>query len=523
MVGYRKRSAWILALIAILALIGLLYRSRRFMPEEPPGLPMTGNSDRNESGAGGAASPSRTTRTEADLAPTYITTGQYRHHPENAGKFTIRGRVFSGGHSPIPEATVSLFGSRNEITRRFDNLLATVSTDASGSYEIALNSPAGGYLAASRYGFAASESAVSFDESDSLIRDFILEEGSATVSGRVTDLGENPIEGALVSLSVGGILNVAKTDRVSVPVSSTDHDGRYEISSIPEGRREVFAFHEEYGRVQYRAIDVRDGDSYEIDFRLPKADVALARVVDPAGRPVESAQVLWDAGKEDAGIALTRSDGIAKVQVRAGHSSEPVRCQVRAAGFVDRTALIGPGEQVTEIALKRADAVIGAVSTPDGRPVARARILIRTRGAFESGLTDESGGFAVAIAQPPATEIQASKAGYVGASFLLDPKSMPGFKKITLKPAEAGGGIYGKVVTAEGRPVYSFVFRITPGSIRRYFSSLDGTFEVSDLPEGTYSFTVRCLEEGKVNLQGNLDRVDVRKGMVYGPVVVRLR
>ena len=518
----RKKSAWILALIAILALIGFLYRSRGSMPggADQGGL-QHGTSPTGLAGGSSTGSP-QPSIPQPVAGPDYVLLDQFRHPPDNNRKFGITGRVYSAGHSPVQGATVTLYGLRNEVTRRFSNLLASASTNESGIYEIKLDSPLNGYLLASSHGFASSESSASFDESYPLRRDFVLEEGSAAVRGRVIDLQGNPIEDAMVRVSFGEIVNLARTYRLSMPVAITDSKGRYEVSSVPEGRRSVFAFHEDYGYVEGKEIDVRSGETCEIDFRLPRANVVLARVVDAARRPIESARVTWGSGPEDGGIALSGGDGFVKVRAGAGRSSEPIRCQIQAVGYLTRTAVIDPGQQETEIILTRADALIGMVTTPDGRPIARARIQVRTRGAFETGLSDDSGGFAIAVAEPPATEVQASKPGYVTASFLLDPKLVPGFQRITLKPAEIGGGIYGKIVTSAGQPVYTFSIIISPGSERRDFSSLDGEFEVTDLPEGNYSFVVHS-QEGKLNLQAKLDRIEVRKGMAYGPVVIRLQ
>lgn len=94
------------------------------------------------------------------------------------------------------------------------------------------------------------------------------------------------------------------------------------------------------------------------------------RVTDVAGHPIEGARVVaWPAGDDPVESAR---DGTFSVPVA---EDEPFfRLHVAAAGFADAIAgPLRPGA-VAEVTLETADAIVGRVLAPNGRPVAGARV-----------------------------------------------------------------------------------------------------------------------------------------------------
>ncbi len=118
--------------------------------------------------------------------------------------------------------------------------------------------------------------------------------------------------------------------------------------------------------------------------------------------------------------------------------------------------------------------------------------------------------------------------GHATNDIVLDPNHPPEPMKITLKPAEVGG-VYGHLLDLSGKPSNSFYIRISDtdnaakGPLIRFSASVDGAFSIMDLPEGNFSLDFRCLEEGKLDLRVMVDRVEVHRGQMYGPLIARLQ
>jgi hypothetical protein len=118
------------------------------------------------------------------------------------------------------------------------------------------------------------------------------QQGTGTVTGRVTSATGRPLANAVVHLS---------RDAMVTRVTSTDAQGRYTLRGIPEGAFSVRAIKTGHGDREYgqlgaslagRPFSLRDGQTVErIDIVLPEASTISGTVVDDRGEPLEGVTV----------------------------------------------------------------------------------------------------------------------------------------------------------------------------------------------------------------------------------------
>ena len=448
-----------------------------------------------------------------------------RSHTSTQGRFVILVRVYSSERQPIPGAAVSLYRSADSISDTFADRLASSTTGESGSCQIELDSPLVlGYLAASKPGFITSQSEIALEEPGFLKRDFALMSATAFVRGRVTDSQGSPIVGAMVSTSVwqtGGDLT-----RASRVTAITDFLGGYQIGPLPTGNASLGARAEGYVSAPVTPLNLeRDGVRSNVDFRLQRSEVTLieVRVLDSSGHPIQGATISTSAGR----ASPSGSDGVVQLQIKSEYASDPFQCRAIAGGYKTRLTAIDPQRVHSVVVLENANNLSGIVTSPDGLPLAGAKIKITSlAGGQQSARTDAEGAFALAIAISPgyATIFHP---GYADSRVDYDVYAAPQFIRVTLEPS---GGIYGRVVDELGRPVWKCQVTIrglesqAPGQLPRFFSSFDGDFAWTDLPGGKFSLRFQSMEfeEGRALLSGKIDAVEIRPGSIFGPVTVVL-
>ena len=120
--------------------------------------------------------------------------------------------------------------------------------------------------------------------------------GTATIRGRVTSSDGNPLRRARVSLAFNTPGAARPPDGVS-----TNAQGQYEIKNLPAGSYRVSAGRAGYLTIQHgqrrpleqgRSIEVRDGQVVErIDIALPKAAVLAGVIADELGEPYPGVRV----------------------------------------------------------------------------------------------------------------------------------------------------------------------------------------------------------------------------------------
>jgi hypothetical protein len=529
-INLSKRRRWAAFLfVVLLAVLGVFYlfQNRQDGGSPKSGLPEVGQPGR--SAATSQVTPAQPWQPPAIIynrEPAHQSFAEFnRSYTSTQGRFVILVRVYSSELQPIFGATVALFRSLDAINGTFADCLAASATGENGACQIELNSPLVlGYLAVSKLGFAASQSAIVFEEPGFLKRDFALETASAFVRGRVTDFQGSPIIGATVgnTMMVQFLEDLTRASRVT---AITDSQGGYQIGPLPAGNALLGASAEGYITASTKVLNLElGGVRSNVDFRLQQSEVTPieVRVLNSSGHPVHGATISTSAGR----AAPSGSDGVVRLQIKSDDASDPFQCRVTAEGYKTRFTAIDPQRANSVVVLENANNLSGVVTSSDGLPLAGAKIKITGPGSGqESTKTDADGAFALAIAVSPGYAT-ISHAGYADRSVDYDVYAAPQYIRVTLAPS---GGIYGRAVDESGRPVWKYQVTIrdlenkAPGQLPRFFSSFDGDFAWTDLPAGKFSLHFRSMGSAESwPLSGKIDAVEIRPGSIFGPVTVVL-
>ncbi len=526
----RKRRRWLAFLfVVLLAVVGVFYllQSRQDSNSPKSSLPEVRQPGR-------AAAISQVTPAQPWQPPTIIYNREPEHqsfaefnrsYTSTQGRFIILVRVYSSEPQPISGATVALYRSLDSINGTFVDCLAVSATGENGSCQIELDSPLVlGYLAVSKLRFFTMQSEIELEEPGFLKRDFVLTGASAFVRGRVTDSQGSPIAGATVGsntlMQISGDLTQAS--RVT---AITDSMGGYQIGPLLTGNALLSARAEGYISASITLLKLEsDAVRTNVDFRLQQSEVTPieVRIHDSSGHPFQGATISASAGR----ALPSGSDGVVRMQIKSEDASDPFQCRVIAEGYKTRFTAIDPQRANSVIVLENANNLSGIVTSPDGRPLAGAKIKITAPGTDqESTRTDADGAFALAIAVSPGYAT-ISQPGYVDRRVDYDVYVAPQFIRVALEPS---GGIYGRAVDGSGQPVWRYRVTIrdleskAPAELPRFFSSFDGDFSLTDLPAGKFSLYLQGTGSADSwPLSGRIDAVEIRSGSIYGPVTVVL-
>ena len=333
--------------------------------------------------------------------------------------------------------------------------------------------------------------------------DLVLEAGGTLVRGTVTDIGGGPIEGARVT---------AQRDRstpMGVPaelVTMTAADGTYQLT-LGEGDFELTASDEDYAKADQR-IEVA-GQPLTVDFKLTPGATIRGRVVTQDDKPVPGALVQATSDHGARGQAFSDGEG---AFVLKGLGFGAVSVTARARGYASASPTIvelGIGEQVEDVrvVVDRALMIAGHVvkkGTREGIPGVRLGVFTFQGGqALAVDPSDDDGYFEIhgvppasymAFAMGEDVVVEIGKAIEVATKDVTD---------VTIE-MERGAMVRGRVepaaVTAVALEIdqsklgLGNLFEALKSALVRAESHADGTFELRNVPAGTFTVVARAQD-----------------------------
>lgn len=234
---------------------------------------------------------------------------------------------------------------------------------------------------------------------------FVLER-AAQVTGKVVDPDGKPVAGA--------VLDSRRGDE-QFGSTSTNGAGEFTLTVPRDGTTDIVltAVRREVAQGTYYDSDMPwrgelkgvSPGSEGLVMRLiaiPADRALVVRVVDPGGKPVAGVSVLlapWPSNRQPTRAPATDRDGVVRFD---GLVARETRVSVRLPS--DSTFAIPPPEtvmpngQTVEIALRRAVTLAGTVVNGDGKPVARAFLMLFDGDTMlASGSTAANGRFALRV------------------------------------------------------------------------------------------------------------------------------
>ena len=476
---------------------------------------------------------------EGEQPPTYTPLSEFqkRHRLSNSG-FLIRGRIRTLDKRPISGADVSLYDLFDWKTNRLTGLRRSTSSNEMGHYQMHIDAPFKGTLTVGKPGFAPIQEDVNLASPRTYIKSYTLEDSPARTEGRVFDDRNRPIAGATISVMFSGIYLVADPSQLSPRVVFSDCSGNFTVDNLPEGRAVVSAFGDEYLQ-EFNQIELRSEKAQHVRFTLSRAQVFGFVVKNEQGETISGAHVSVIGSSPLA----TRSDELGRIGLQVAPDSGMLQCQVEARGYLTRRMAVDPDHPPKAVVLKEGPLFKGTVLSQSGYPLSEARVVLKLvtyvpqrkktlprmiERVSLSERTDEKGRFSVRLSYPRVASIDVSRSGYLEKVIEFDQDSTRLHTEIRLKPNLEGGGIYGRVIDADRDSVERFDLWLHTlfgkrRAIRRSFEDLNGVFSVVDLPSGDFRLEVRSRLGRDTLITQTVDRVTVRKGMVYGELLICLK
>tara|TARA_R110002073_G_scaffold3074_1_gene20522 strand:- start:17501 stop:20290 length:2790 start_codon:yes stop_codon:yes gene_type:complete len=324
------------------------------------------------------AAPVRATTTTApkvqsQQAGTRNVEVSYQDDPE--GSLRLEGQVINAEDDPVAGAIVTLDSRPPRFTKTaedgsffFDSLVAR-------NYDV---------VAQSKDGAAGPVTARLSETNDPII--LVLRAGG-TVNVHVNEPGGTALANAQVELR-----------GIAVQAANTDAAGLASFAQVPVSYYEVIAKASGYAPQRSTVVVSRSGASAEVSLTLKAGAMVSGVVVDPDGKPVAGAQVLYQGASDwsvraDARLdhVLSESDGSFTIAALPRGSFRFVAdAKNFAQGSSEVIALDGESETTgVEIRMEPSAILRGRVLSADGTPIAAARVRVAAKGA---GVVRRDGG-----------------------------------------------------------------------------------------------------------------------------------
>ncbi len=240
----------------------------------------------------------------ADGGSEHVVLGQQPDDP-----VALSGRVLADG-APVPDVVLRFFKEGTDVQLHKRHATAnksgefTVLLDGGGRYVVSSTRALHGPMNESHLEFHIE---VPEGEAHSITLEF----PQASLHGVVTHAAGEPAAYARVTLVPRGPASTRSPYAPHYTQTQADEQGRYTISSVPEGdyvlaaggmnSGGLFESVSEYGRV-LRKVSIEDAQDLAVEpIQLPAAAMARVVVLDPGGRPVEGAAIF---ARDEQGLLL---------------------------------------------------------------------------------------------------------------------------------------------------------------------------------------------------------------------------
>lgn len=462
--------------------------------------------------------------------------------PDQAPAVRFEGRVVdSQTRQALGDARVGFERGRplGEYYARRGKFAVNLNTDQRGYFQFDAPNPGEYALVAEKRGYVPSPLVVVELELGKVAKRDVELDPMASLSGRVVDEANHPVEGARIGLMVDtaqagpSLLRILKEESASGLTTNTNSQGEFQLfvpaedttvtllARAPGYSRDVL------GPLGVKAGQVRTG----ILWRLSRGLGAQGRIMDEAGAPVSGAAIVAWRGivvESTPGFEGTEprttsgSDGSFNLQglekgtysltvSHAGHATQtvgPIEIQAVAANHIPDIVLPVGAEISGRIVDRAGSAVPGVkVSANWGEPTRKFETLSDSEGRFVLS------GFVPGTHVDVLTE--APGRGY-GEAVLVAPQAG------VVLTVDIPGALRGYVEDADTKsPVREFrIWGVTTGPTQeKAFRSQDGSFDWTGFPPGRWSLFAKAPGYQKTALYG----VVVRSGEPTEAVAFRLK
>jgi len=314
-----------------------------------------------------------------------------------------------------------------------------------------------------------------------------------------------PIPGAAPTPDAAGL--GATVMPAEIPAGlTTGPTGEFVVEAVPPGRVAVHAWHPQHARGVSRTLTVTEGATLpDVEVVLPDGARVAGRIVDSGGFPIRGATV--ELRSEDEGLRIAVTGGGGEFAFAGLRGTITLRASARDH---EPEGLTLDAAQAAEVELALRDALPetpGRVLDDRGYPVAQATVRIvplvvtADRAVAVSGA---DGTFAVRV---PAGVPLAVEVRHPDHAVLAIPSVVPDPREGLRFTLSSGGGIEGTARASRGGfPVAPFDLAIEGGAaepIERHVEDLEGRFEETGLPAGTY--VLRVVAEGFAPWSGTVE------------------
>lgn len=411
---------------------------------------------------------------------------------------SITGLVYDMAGAPLPKARV--IATTYQLAGNIPTTAADTESDEQGRFKLEL--PGGSYhLTGQKDGYGPSLIIANSGDVVSLILP-----RSGMVTGRVHDEKHRPVQHFAIDVIT------AAPDETAAPAPLWSKrfdsvDGTFQVPSLPAWPVSIRATAVGHAPAFSPMLAVEPGKTREIEITLAVGCSLVGTVQDERGAPAPyvfldaearmGAGMTSDVSMEAAKQTQTDEKGrfrldnvpVGPVMIRAYDGSHAVTTATLDVGDCARL-------EPLRMTMTLGGGIRGTVKGIDGKPVAGARLVLSHRSVgFVNTVSDADGRFRFDQIPAAVVRVEAQHQGQHTVVFSTVKEGAMTEQSIALLP-RGTGHLRGRI-TASGRPLAGAQLLIASNhglevglDIRYPITGADGTYEIKELPEGTYFVSV---------------------------------